>query len=159
MSGWIKLHRKMLDNPVVMKDADHLAVWAYLLLNATHKKYPTTFGGKKIVLEPGQLITGRRKIADDLQIDQQKIRRILKILKNEQQIDQRAEPYGSLITILNWDRYQSGDQQNDQRATNKRPTNDQQNDHYTRSNKEYKEGGEVGGPRRKNRRLDWIDEA
>ena len=23
-NGWIKLHRKMLDNPVVMKDADHI---------------------------------------------------------------------------------------------------------------------------------------
>ena len=32
MEGWIKLHRKMLDNPIVCKDSDYLAVWIYLLL-------------------------------------------------------------------------------------------------------------------------------
>ena len=38
-NGYIKLHRKLLDNPVVMKSNDHLAVWMYLLLNATHQDY------------------------------------------------------------------------------------------------------------------------
>ena len=56
-NGWIKLHRKMLDNPIVMKDADHLAVWVFLLLHATHTDYPALFKGKKIMLHPGQLLT------------------------------------------------------------------------------------------------------
>src|SRR5690606_366886 len=32
----------------------------------------------------------------------------------------------SVISILNWHKYQFDDQQNDQQVTNKRPTNDQQ---------------------------------
>ena len=40
-NGWIKLHRKTLDNPIVMKDTDHLAVWMWLLLNATHSDHET----------------------------------------------------------------------------------------------------------------------
>ena len=56
MEGWIKLHRKILDNPIVMKDSEHLAVWIYLLLNATHKDYDVLFEGKRITLKPGQLI-------------------------------------------------------------------------------------------------------
>ena len=36
--GWIKLHRELLDNPVVTKDNDYLAVWIYLLLEATHSE-------------------------------------------------------------------------------------------------------------------------
>ena len=62
--GWVKIHRKMLDNPVVFKDPDHLAVWMYLLLKATHQDYQTMFGGKKITLKPGQLITGRKVISE-----------------------------------------------------------------------------------------------
>lgn len=125
MNGWIKLHRKLLENPVVMKDADHLAVWVYLLLEATHEDYPTLWGGKKIILKPGQVIKGRLQIARDLNINESKVKRIINLLKSDQQIDQQAKRYGSLITILNWDKYQERDQQNDQRATNERPTSDQ----------------------------------
>lgn len=46
MEGWIKLHRCLLHNPLVMKDADYLAVWCYLLLKATHSDYSVMFGGK-----------------------------------------------------------------------------------------------------------------
>ena len=63
MEGWIKLHRKTLDNPIVCKDADHLAVWVYLLLKASHGTCTAIFKGEKIMLQPGQLITGRLKIA------------------------------------------------------------------------------------------------
>ena len=56
--GWIKLHRKILENPVVCKDADYLAVWIYLLLKATHDEIQMIFRGEKIRLRPGQLITG-----------------------------------------------------------------------------------------------------
>jgi hypothetical protein len=52
MEGWIKLHRKMLDNPIVNKDCEYLAVWIYLLLNATHKEYDVIFEGKRITLQP-----------------------------------------------------------------------------------------------------------
>ena len=38
MDGYIKLHRKLLENPVVCKDSDYLSIWIYLLLNATQKK-------------------------------------------------------------------------------------------------------------------------
>lgn len=125
MAGWIKLHRKLLKNPVVMKDGDHLAVWIYLLLNAQHENYDTLFGGKKITLKPGQLITGRKKIARDLKISESKVRRVLDALKSEHQIDQQAERYGSLITIVEWDKYQKRGQQNGQQMTNDRPTTDQ----------------------------------
>ena len=57
-NGYIKLHRKILDNPIVMKDTECLAVWIYLLLNATHKEKSVMFKGKRVTLKPGQLITG-----------------------------------------------------------------------------------------------------
>ena len=75
MEGWIKLHRKTLDNPIVMKDSAHFAVWAYLLLNATHAEKQAIFKGKRIVLQPGQLITGCISISDKLKLNESNLRK------------------------------------------------------------------------------------
>lgn len=120
--GWIKLHRKLLDNPVTMKDTDHLAVWIYLLLNASHNEHPALFKGEKIMLKPGQLITGRKSIALALHIDESKVERILKSLKSEQQIEQQTSSKNRLISITNWEFYQQSEQQ----VNNKRTTSEQQ---------------------------------
>lgn len=126
MSGWIKLHRKILDNPVVCKDSDHIAVWTYLLLNATHKEYPALFSGKKILLQPGQLITGRKTIADKFKISESKVQRILKSFEIEQQIEQQTSNKKRLISILSWSDYQDSEQQDEQQLNNKRTTTEQQ---------------------------------
>lgn len=125
MDGWIKLHRKVLENPVVCKDGDHLSVWVYLLLSATHDEIPVWFKGRRIVLMPGQLITGRLKIASELSINESKVKRILSLFKSDQQIDQQTSNKNSLITILNWCNYQKHDQQNDHPVDNGRPASDQ----------------------------------
>ena len=124
--GWIKLHRKLLDNPVTMKDTDHLAVWIYLLLNASHNEHPALFKDEKITLKPGQLITGRKSIALALHIDESKVERILKSLKSEQQIEQQTSSKNRLISITNWEFYQQSEQQNEQQVNNKRTTSEQQ---------------------------------
>lgn len=124
--GWIKLHRKLLDNPVTMKNTDHLAVWIYLLLNASHNEHPALFRGEKIILKPGQLITGRKSIALALHIDESKVERILKSLKSEQQIEQQTSSKNRLISITNWEFYQQSEQQSEQQVNNKRTTSEQQ---------------------------------
>lgn len=125
-SGWVKLHRKMLDNPIIMKDAEHLAVWMYLLLNATHAEYPALFKGKKIILQPGQLITGCISIGNQLSISESKVRRTLNDFISDGQIDRQTSNKNSLITVLNWDVYQNFDGQNDSQVTDKRRTTDGQ---------------------------------
>jgi hypothetical protein len=61
MEGFVKLHRKILDNPIVCKDAEYFAVWIYLLLNATHKEIDMIFKGKRTTLKP-RSINYRKKI-------------------------------------------------------------------------------------------------
>lgn len=124
--GWIKLHRKLLENPVVCKDGDYLAVWIHLLLNATSKEMDVEFGGSTITLKPGQLITGRKAIGEKYNINEHKVDRILKRLKVEQQIEQQSSSRGRLITILAWSEYQSCKQQNEQQVSNERATSEQQ---------------------------------
>lgn len=125
MEGWIKIHRKMLENPIVCKDSSYLAVWIYLLLNATHKEIPALFKGKKIVLQKGQLITGRKSIAKQLQISESKVKRILFELESDQQIDRQRSNQNSLISILNWDKYQEVDQENGQQMDSQWTTSGQ----------------------------------
>lgn len=126
MDGWIKLHRKIWESPTVTRDSDYLAVWIYLITHATHKEYKTYFNGAKIVVKPGQLITGRKKIAAITGVSESKIFRILKCFESEQQIEQQTNPRGALISILNWDKYQINEQQTEQQMNNKRTTNEQQ---------------------------------
>lgn len=130
MEGWIKLHRKLLENPIVCKDADHLAVWTYLLLKATHRERDSIFKGERITLKPGQLIAGRKSIASFLKINEIKVQRILKLLENEHQIEQQTSNRNRLITILNWGLYQGNEQQDEQQMNNKRTTDEQQMNTY-----------------------------
>lgn len=123
--GWVKAHRSMLENPVVCKDSDHLAVWMYLLLNATHKEKEKMFAGKKITLQPGQLITGRKRISEEFKINESKVQRILKLFETEQQIEQQTSNSNRLITIVNWCSYQETEQQIEQPVNNQCTTNEQ----------------------------------
>lgn len=143
MAGWIKLHRKTLDNPIVCKDSDHLAVWVYLLLSATHDEYPALFQGKKIILQPGQLITGRKSISEKLNIAESKVQRIINSLKSEQQIEQQTSNHNRLITIVNWSEYQRGEQQNEQPVNNQRTTSEQPVNTNNKEKKDKKENKEI----------------
>ena len=138
IDGWISLHRKLLENPVVCKDNDHLAVWIYLLLNATHSGYDTMFEGVRITLNPGQLLTGRKSISSKLKVSESKVQRILKTFEIEQQIEQQTTPRNRLISILNWNQYQQSEQLFEQQLNNKRTTTEQQVNTNNKVNKENK---------------------
>lgn len=126
MEGWIKIHRKLLDNPITCKDSDYLSVWIYLLLNATHKEHDVLFKGKRITLQKGQLITGIISISRKIKIDKNKIQRILKSFENDKQITQQTSNKNRLISIINWNEYQDIDKQNDKQVINNWETSDKQ---------------------------------
>jgi len=124
--GWVSLHRKTLENPVICKDSDYFSVWCYLLMNATHECYDAEFKGERITLKKGQLITGRKAISEKFNISESKVQRILKRFEIEQQIEQQTSSRKRLISIVNWSLYQGSEQQIEQRVNNKRTTSEQQ---------------------------------
>lgn len=128
-NGWIKLHRKILDNPK-FGDKDYFTIWVKLLLYATHKDRKAIFGGKEITLVPGQLITGRTHLGVNSKISDSKVQRILKWLENAQQIEQQTTNQNRLITILNWSQYQDYEQQAEQQVNNERTTSEQRVNTY-----------------------------
>lgn len=130
--GYLKLYRKTLKNPTVMKDADHLAIWMWLLMNAKFLPTDDWFAGQRITLKPGQLITGRRIIAETLSVSESKVQRVLKCYESEHMIEQRTDRQGRLITIVSWDEYQVNEQPSAQRVNNDRTTSEQRVNTITR---------------------------
>lgn len=126
MEGWVKIHRKLLDNPVVCKDSETFSIWLYLLLSATHQEIPAVFKGEKITLKKGQLITGILSISKKLKINKDKVQRTLKCFETDKQIEQATSNKNRLISILNWEQYQSNDNENDKQMINKCETTDKQ---------------------------------
>ena len=126
MEGWVKIHRKILDNPVVCKDSETFSIWLYLLLSATHQEIPAVFKGEKITLKKGQLITGILSISKKLKINKDKVQRTLKCFETDNQIEQETSNKNRLISILNWEQYQNNDNENDKQLINKCETTDKQ---------------------------------
>lgn len=121
--GWIKLHRKILENPIIKK-ANYLSLWIILLLKANHKDNKMIWNNSFIVIKEGQFITGREELARQSGIKPTTVERILKYLENGHQIEQQKTTKYRLITIVNWKEHQKVDSTSD----NKRTTNGQQTD-------------------------------
>ena len=105
-NGYVKVFRSIWDNPVVSKDADHIAIWLYLLTHATYCGTTVMFAGQRIYLNPGELTTGRKVLSHRLSVSESKVQRVLNAFKRAQIIDQRTDHQCRLITIINWDEYQ-----------------------------------------------------
>lgn len=132
--GWIKLHRAVLDWQW-FSDPNTTHVFMYCLLKANHKDNMH----RDSLVKRGTFLTGRDLISRETGCSVREVRTALKRLESANVLTSKTSRQGTVIEVLNYDRYQAGDQQNDQQATNKRPTNDQQ----TSSNKtEEKEENE-----------------
>ena len=105
--GWVKFYREWLDNPYICKDGDHMAVWMYLMLNATHKEKQVNFGKQVITLKVGQLLTSQREIAEKLKINRGKVDRIFALFKSVALIVARTNMQQSIVTIELWDTSQN----------------------------------------------------
>lgn len=130
MSGWIKLHRSLRNNPYMQKPA-YRAVWIELLLEAEHgmklvkgkwvRKLPkemksVIWKGKQIYLKPGQLTCGKIQLSRWTKVKRGTVERIIKTFKNEEQIEEQTSNKFSLITINNWNHYQQNEEQNEEPA-------------------------------------------
>lgn len=128
-NGWIKIHRKIMDN-CIYKDAHLLHLFIHCLLKANHKANKFLFNDKEMIIERGQFITGRLQLAEDLNVNSSLVYRKLKILENLKIVNIKSNNKFSLVTVLKYNTYQdlitTNEQQNEQQANNQRTTNEQQ---------------------------------
>ena len=114
--GWIKLRRKILENPIAGR-ANYLALWIILLLKANHKEKKMIWNNSFIVIKEGQFITGRNELSKQSGIPATTVERILDYLENGHQIEQQKNNKYRLITIVNWKEHQTIDKKVDIKRT------------------------------------------
>lgn len=124
-NGWIKLHRE-LTKWEWYQDGNTMRVFLHLLLTANHKA--AKWQGKTI--ERGQLVTSREHLASDLGLSIQSVRTSISKLKKSENITVKSTNRFTVISVCNYDTYQSLDAESNQpanqQATSKQPTNNQQ---------------------------------
>lgn len=135
--SFIKLDRKICDWEW-FTDANTLKVWIYLLVNAKYKD--TEYRGT--IIKRGQLLIGRKRLADDLEMTEQQVRTCLSRLERTKEISIKSTNKNSLISIVKYGFYQGEDEISNQLATSKQPANNQQTTTYKR-NIRKKEGKNI----------------
>ncbi len=101
MQGYIKLHRKILDNGV-FEDAELLKVFVWCILKANTTS--NMVYGRKVDI--GQFITGRITASEELKIRPSTIYKRLQKLKRQGYIDLSSTTKNTLITVVNYKAYQ-----------------------------------------------------
>lgn len=137
--GWLKLYRKLIQKPIWKQSTpEQKAILITILCMVNHEEQEWEWQGRKYICKPGQVITSLEKIAKEAGKGI--------TLKNVRTAIDRFQKYGflanestnknRLITITNWELYQSGDGEQaskqasngqatgKQRATNKNDKND-----------------------------------
>ena len=106
MPGWIKLHRKLLKNPIFSSEKA-LKVWIWCLLKANHEPNDFYLGRQRIHLETGQFIMGKNTAKVELKMAIATIWFWLDRLSNvELCIERKPTNKYTVITVLNWNEYQ-----------------------------------------------------
>jgi len=130
MSGWIKIHRKILEWEWY-DDANTFRLFIHLLLKANHKdkKY------RGVLVKKGSLLTGRELLSQETGLSIQQVRTCLTRLKSTKEITINSTKQGTVVEIVKYESYQV--------VTNEPTTNQPTTNQQSTTNKNEKNNKEV----------------
>jgi len=117
MSGWVKIHRKILEWEW-FNDTNTFKLFLFILLSVNHKD--KNYRGK--LVKAGSMVTGRDILAQKTNMSVQQIRSCLKRLKSTNEITIETNSQGTIIHVVNFEKYQVETNE----LTNNQPTINQQ---------------------------------
>ncbi len=120
-NGWISLHRKIIEWEW-FDDHNTFRLFIFLLLTANHKDKKW----RGITIKRGQKLTGIFSLSKQTGLSVRQVRTSLDKLKLTGELTSKTTNKYSILTLLNYDEYQTIDKQVDKRVTNERQTNDKQ---------------------------------
>lgn len=116
-SGWIKLHRSLLEwEWFTEPHTCHL--FTYLILAANHRD--GSYRGTPV--KRGQLITGRQSLSERTGLSEKQVRTALKRLVGSSEIATEASNRYTLITVMNYDKYQQLEPVQEEEKADEGPT-------------------------------------
>ena len=129
MEGWISLHRKILENPILNRSRvySNFEAWIWLLLKANHKDNKFMLGSELIKVKKGSMITSQKKLCRQFRWGSTKLRNFLKVLQKDKMILLKTNTQATHISICNYESYQ------DSQISNKTQTKPKQHTHNTRT--------------------------
>ena len=108
MSGWIKIHRKIVDSPDYFAEPfTRTQAWVDLILTANFRESYIRVKGTRVKVAPGEIITSSTRLAERWQWSRGKVLRYLDELETEQQIVQVRTAVYTSISIINYAKYQA----------------------------------------------------
>lgn len=127
MEGYIKIFRQITENKHYLSEPfTRVQAWIDLLLLANHKHTVLRIKGMPIEIERGQLARSIKGLAERWQWSQGKVDRYINELQTERQIVSKNLGVTTLISILNYDFYQSDGDVSGKRTVTKRRTDGEQ---------------------------------
>lgn len=129
--GFIKLHRSLVDWEWYHDDRC-VRLFIHILLSARY--LPGRWQGMDIM--PGDLPTSTVKLANELGWSRSAVNRTLDKLRSTNEVDTKADSKWTVVTVVNWAKWQGDDEMSDTKPTNNRTTTGQQPDTLKEGKKE-----------------------
>jgi hypothetical protein len=104
--GYVKLWRKTLEKGW-LSNHKLWVFWSWCLMRASYLEHDVIVGFQTVHLMPGDFIFGINAASRELNISAQSIRTILNRLKTAQNLTIKITNKFSVISVVNWDTYQS----------------------------------------------------
>jgi len=126
--GWVSIHRKFFYNKLWLSEQfTKSQAWIDLFANANHIDGSFFVRGNEIKIKRGQIGWSELTMSARWKWSRNKVRRFLSWLENERQVEQQKTKITTIITILNYDKYQSMEQQTIHQKDSRRYTNNNDN--------------------------------
>ncbi len=108
--GWIKLHRNLLRHPLwEVSTAEQKVLLVALLMMANHAEKKWEWNGRPYYCGPGQMITSLKSLSEKCGngVTRRKVQTALRFFENCGFLVKQASRHNTLITICNWEAYQT----------------------------------------------------
>ena len=126
--GWIKLHRKLRENPIWQekRSFSKAEAWIDMLMEARHSEDPAKvlIGNHVVECHRGQIIKSLDTLAGRWGWNKSRVRRFLNLLENLEQIRHENVTKTTRITICNYDTYNSKRNEDETNVTQPRHASD-----------------------------------
>lgn len=121
--GWIKLYRQIEEDDLWLSEPfSRGQAWVDLILLANYQESTLFIRGNEIKVTIGQVAWSEQRLALRWHWSRNKLRNFLKLLKSKQQIEQQKTAAITLISILNYRKYQETDSRLNNRKTSESTT-------------------------------------
>ncbi|HCX9551388.1 TPA: DnaD domain-containing protein [Staphylococcus aureus] len=138
MTGWISIDRS-IQNHWLFKEKrtfSKFEAWIYLLMEANHSKAKVPIGNQIVTVERGQRLTSILTLSDLFNWSRFKVKTFLDLLESDGMLEVKTTSKYALITIVNYDFYQS-EQGRNQHQNDIKPTSKQHQSNINPTSKQH----------------------